>query len=92
MGVASTIHDKIELRGKAKERTDEIEKLRKKREIELENLFNIDNEAIDLLIELDIDKKDRQEELIVIEIKLEKSKISEKQSKQLDHKLSDISK
>ena len=92
MGVANTIHDKIELRGKAKERTDEIEKLRKKREIELENLFNIDNEAIDLLIELDIDKKDRQEELIVIEIKLEKSKISEKQSKQLDHKLSDISK
>ena len=29
-------------------------------------------------MELDIDKKDRQEELILKEIKLEKSKISEK--------------
>ena len=46
--------------------------------MELENLSNIDNEAIDLLVELDIDKKDRQEELILIEIKLEKLNISEK--------------
>ena len=38
-------------------------------------------------MELDIDKKDRQEEPILIEIKLEKSKISEKkqQLRQLDH-------
>ena len=46
--------------------------------MELENLSNIENEAIDLLVELDIDKKDRQEELILIEIKLEKLNISEK--------------
>ena len=56
----------------------EIEKLRRKQERELEILFNIDNEGIDLLVELDIDKKDRQEELILIEIKLEKLKISGK--------------
>ena len=56
-GVANTIHDEIELREKTKERIDEIEKLRKKREIELEYLFNIDNEAIDLLVQLDTDKK-----------------------------------
>ena len=77
-GAANTIHDEIELREKTKERIDEIEKLRRKREIEFENLFDIDNEAIDLLVELDIDQKDRQEELILIEIKLKKLKISEK--------------
>ena len=31
-----------------------------------------------MLVELDIDQKDRQEELILIEIKLKKIKISEK--------------
>ena len=39
-------------------------------------------------MELDIDKKDRQGELILIEIKLEKLEISEKKKKklrQLDH-------
>ena len=64
--VANAVYDKIELREKTKERIDEIEKLRRKNEKKLENLFNIDNEAIDLLVELDIDKKDRQEELILI--------------------------
>ena len=46
-----------------------MEKLRRKKEIEQANLFNTDSEAIDLLLELDIDKKDKQEELILIEIK-----------------------
>ena len=41
----------------------------------------MDNRAIDLLMELGIDKKDRQEELILIEIKSEKLKISEKRIK-----------
>ena len=72
------INDEIKLRKKTSERIIKIEELRRKREIGLENLFDIDNRTIDLLMELDIDKKDRQEELILIEIKLEKLKISEK--------------
>ena len=63
---------------KTSERISKVEELRRKREIDVESLFNIDNRAIDLLMELDIDKKDRQEELILIKIKLEKLKISEK--------------
>ena len=47
-----TIRDETELRKKTKERLDEIEKLRRKRETELENLSNIDNEAIDLLVQI----------------------------------------
>ena len=43
------------------ERIDEIEKLRRKREIELEDLFIKDDEFIDLLIKLDTDKKYIQE-------------------------------
>ena len=74
-----TIHDKIELREKTKERVDKIEKLRRKKETELENFSNIDNDAIHLLVEIYIDKKDRKEELIlIIEIKLKKINISEK--------------
>ena len=65
-------------REKIIEKIDETEELRRKRETDLENLFDIDDGALDLLMELDIDKKDRQEELILIEIKLEKLKISEK--------------
>ena len=42
------INDEIELREKILERIDETEELRRKREIYLENLFNIDNRAIDL--------------------------------------------
>ena len=38
----------------------------------------MDNKAFDLLLELNIDKRDIQEELISIEIKLEKLKISKK--------------
>ena len=38
----------------------------------------MDNKALDLLLELDIDKIDIQEQLILIEIKLEKLKTSEK--------------
>ena len=52
--------------------------MKRKREVELEKLFVIDNEFIDLLIELDADKKDRQEELILTETKLEKLKIPKK--------------
>ena len=70
------INDEIKLREKTSQRISKIEKLRRKREIDLENLFDIDNRAIDLLMEVDIDKKDRQEELILIEIKLEKLKLS----------------
>ena len=82
----NTIHDEIELREKTKERIDEIEKLRRKREKELENLFNVDNEAIDLLVELDIDKKEQ----ILIAIKLEKLKISAKTIKTIRSQLLDI--
>ena len=72
------INDQVKLREKASERISKTEELRRKRKIDLRNLFDIDNRAIDLLMELDIDKKDRQEELILIEVKLEKLKISEK--------------
>ena len=72
-GLPITTHDKIELREKTKERVDKIEKLRRKKETELENFSNIDNDAIDLLVEIYIDKKDRKEELIlIIEIKFKK--------------------
>ena len=40
----------------------------------------MDNEQFDLLLELDVNKKDIQEELILIEIRLENFKLSEKQS------------
>ena len=62
------MYDEIELREKTQERINEIEKLRRKR----------DDEFIDLLIKLDTDKKYVQEELILIEIKLKKLKMSEK--------------
>ena len=55
-----------------------MEKLRRKKEIELENLFIINNEATDLLWKLDTDKKDKQKKLILIESILEKLKISGK--------------
>ena len=55
-----------------------MEKLRRKKEIELENLFIINNEATDLLWKLDTDEKDKQKNLILIESILEKLKISEK--------------
>ena len=68
-----------------------MEKLRRKREIELENLFIINNEATDLLWKLDTDKKDKEKKLILIEIILEKLKISGKAIKvirsQLDIRL-----
>ena len=56
-GLPITIRDKTELREKTKERIDEIERLRAKREIELENLFIIDNKTIVFLVDLHIDKK-----------------------------------
>ena len=55
-----------------------MEKLRRKKEIELENLFIINNEATNLLWKLDTDKKDKEKKLILIEIILEKLKISVK--------------
>ena len=57
---------------------DKMEKLRRKKEIELDNLFIINNEATDLLWKLDTDKKDKEKKLILIEIILEKLKISGK--------------
>ena len=66
------------LRVKAYERIDEIEELKRKREIDLENLFDIDYRTVDLLTELDFDIKDRQEEVILMEIKPKKLKIPEK--------------
>ena len=75
-GLPITIHDKIELREKTKERVDKIEKLRRKKETELENFSNIDNDAIHLLVEIYIDKK--EELILIIEIKLKKINISEK--------------
>ena len=53
-------------------------KLRRKKEVELGNLFIINNEATDLLWKLYTDKKDKSEKLILIEIILEKLKISVK--------------
>ena len=55
-----------------------MEKLRRKKEIELDNFFIINNEATDLLWKLDTDKKDKEKKLILIEIILEKLKISGK--------------
>ena len=77
-GSGFNINDEIKLREKTSERIRKIEELRRTRQNRFRKVFNIDNGAIDLLMELDIDKKDRQEELILIEIKLEKLKISEK--------------
>ena len=50
---SSTIYDEIELREKVQERVDEIEKLRRKKEIKFEDLFIKDDGLIDLLIKLD---------------------------------------
>ena len=55
---------------KNKKKIDEIEKLRRKKGKELENLFVMDNKAIDLLLELNIDKRDIEDQLTLIEIKL----------------------
>ena len=57
---------------------DEIEKIRRKREIELKGLFIKDDGFIDLQIKLNTDKKYILEELVLIEIKSKKLKISEK--------------
>ena len=51
------INDQVKLREKASERISKTEELRRKRKIDLRNLFDIDNRAIDLLMELDIDKR-----------------------------------
>ena len=77
-GRSNSFREEIELKEKTEKRIDEIEKLGRKKEIKLEKIFIIDDEAIDLLIELNIDKRDIQEQLIFIDIKLEKLKISEK--------------
>ena len=74
----NSIEEGLELREKTEERIHEIKKLKRKREVKLENLFVIDNELSDLSKELDADKKDRQEELVLTEIKLEKLKIPKK--------------
>ena len=77
LGRSNSFKDKIELEEKTKKRVDEIEKLIRKKEIELINLFITDDKAIDLLLEQDNDKIDMQERLILIEIKSEELKISE---------------
>ena len=41
------INDEIKLREKVSEMISKIEELRRKREIDLENLFGMDNRAID---------------------------------------------
>ena len=65
-----------------------MEKLRRKKEIELENLFIINNEATDLLWKLDTDKKDKQKKLILLEeLKIEKLKISGKAIKAIRSEL-----
>ena len=74
----NTIYDEKELREKTQKRIDEIEKLRRKREIESKDLSIEDDEFISLLIKLNTDKKYVQEELVLIEIKSKKLKISEK--------------
>ena len=76
--VLNTIDEELELKDKARKMIDKMEKLRRKKEIELENLFIINNEATDLLWKLDTDKKDKEKKLILIEIILEKLKISGK--------------
>ena len=50
---STTIYHEIKLREKTQERVDEIEKLRRNREIEFEDLFIKDYEFIGLLIKLD---------------------------------------
>ena len=50
---STTIYDEIKLREKTQERVDEIEKLRRNRETEFEDLFIKDYEFIGLLIKLD---------------------------------------
>ena len=80
VGVDDTIFVKMELREKTKEKIDEMEKLRRRKK-GLKHLFIMDNNAIDLLLELNIDKRDIQEQLILIEIRLEKLKVSEKKIK-----------
>ena len=77
LGRSNSFKDKIELEEKTKKRVDEIEKLIRKKKIELINLFITDDKAIDLLLEQDNDKIDMQERLILIEIKSEELKISE---------------
>ena len=74
----NTIYDEKELREKTQKRIDEIEKLRRTREIESKDLSIEDDEFISLLIKLNTDKKYVQEELVLIEIKSKKLKISEK--------------
>ena len=80
MGEAKLSHrrDRIGRKNRKEDRCNR--KIKKK---ELRNLFIIDNEHIDLLLELDANKRDIQEELILKEIKLEKLKISQKTIKSI---------
>ena len=66
------IIEEIELEEKAEKRIDGIEKLKINKEEELRNLFIIDNGHTDFLLELNANKRDIQEELILIGIRLEK--------------------
>ena len=72
------ITDEVKLREKASEKISKTEELIGKKEIDLEHFFDIDNRYVDLLIQLDINKMGRNEELFLIETKLEKLKISKK--------------
>ena len=66
------IIEEIELEEKTEKRIDGIEKLKINKEEELRNLFIIDNGHTDFLLELNANKRDIQEELILIGIRLEK--------------------
>ena len=57
---------------KTEKRIDGIEKLKINKEEELRNLFIIDNGHTDFLLELNANKRDIQEELFLIGIRLEK--------------------
>ena len=57
---------------------DEIDKLIRKKEEELRNLFIRDNEASDLLLEIHNHEKYILKQLSLVEVKLEKLNVSEK--------------
>ena len=84
---SNSFRGELELEEKIEKRADGIEKLKKKKVEELEKFFIMDVEHIDLLLELDNDERYIQEQLILIEIKLEELKMFKKQLKQLNHKL-----
>ena len=71
-GRLNSINEEIGLKkNRQKTKIDEIEKLKRKKETEIVNLFITDDKAVDFLLELNIVKRDIEEQLVLIEIKLE---------------------